>query len=275
MNSTHLEWDQDWALRKPMIRDIFLRHSPDLIGIQELQEFVPYPPADLPDNPTMDQPLQITAPEFAYDFEFYHHKAGDLLDSDYDDATVFWKKARFDKLESGVFWLSPTPELAFSTGFKQPQEPRLVVWVLLHDKTTSKDFYFANTHYDNNAPSQALSAPLTLQQFAPLLAKHPLIFAGDFNANSKHVAYATLTQGDKGQGPSLQDSHNLAKQKAILTNVTPAPLTLDTLEDIDHIFLGGATFDVTWWVTDTWRYTAKVEGPTDHNGPIITSVHWQ
>lgn len=266
-NSDHPEWAQDWATRLPWWHDVIVRHDPDLMALQEFQEIVPT-------DPVLSQPAQIIAPENAYDFEFYHYKTGDLFEQDYDDATVFWRKSRFDKLDTGVFWLSPTPDQSFSTGFHQPQEPRLVVWVLLHDKKANRDFYFANTHFDNNFPSQKLSSPLVLQRFAALAGPHPIIFGGDFNSDPDTEAYQTLIKGVDGKGLHLDDSMTLAKTAGVLSNVEPAPLKLAEFENIDHIFLGGATFSVQWWVLDLWRYGALKQAPSDHNGAIITSVKW-
>jgi len=266
-NSDHPTWIQDWATRVVWWYDVIQRHDPDLMALQEFQEIVPT-------DPKLTQPEQITAPGNAYDFEYYHFKSGDMFDYDYDDATVFWKKSRFTKLDTGVFWLSPTPDVSFSTGFKQPQQPRMVVWVLLHDKQTNRDFYFANTHFDNNFPSQKLSAPLVLQRFAALPGPHPILFGGDFNSRPDSEAYKILVQGVDGKGLHFEDTRYTAKKVGLLSNVEPPAMALADFEDIDHIFLTGATFTVQWWVLDLWRYGDLKQAPSDHNGAIVTSVKW-
>lgn len=267
VNSSHPEWEQAWSARLPWLRDVIHRHDPDLMAIQELQELVPT-------DPTLTQAQEIVAPDNAYEFEYYHHKEGDLFDADYDDATVYWKKARFTRLSSGVFWLSPTPDEAYSTGFAKVQEPRLVVWVLLHDQVNARDFYFVNTHFDNNAPSQEKSAPLVLERLGKLAGQHPLIFAGDFNTDPADKAWAILTKGVAGQGFHFDDSKALAKTAQVFSNVTPPPIGFADLEDIDHVFVAGAPFQVAWWLTDLWRYGANGQAPSDHNGAIVTSLRW-
>jgi endonuclease/exonuclease/phosphatase family metal-dependent hydrolase len=267
-NSMHPEWEQAWSVRLPMTQDVIHRHDPDLLAIQELQELVPT-------DPTLTQAEQIVAPENLYDFEYYHHQPGDLFDADYDDATVYWKKARFTKLATGVFWLSPTPDASYTTGFAKAQEPRLVVWVLLHDKVNDRDFYFVNTHFDNNAPSQEKSAPLVLDRLSKLAGVHPMIFAGDFNTDPTDKAWTILTQGDDGKGFAFQDSKALAQTAAVFSNVTPVPIPFAQLEDIDHVFLAGATFQVAWWLTDLWRYGPLQQAPSDHNGAVVTTVLWK
>lgn len=266
----HPTWANPWQERLPYLRDVIARHDPDLMAIQELQEMVP-------GDPALNQPQQLIAPNNLYDFEFFHHQPGstvEIFDVDYDDATVFWKKSRFTKLETGVFWLSSTPDVPQHNDFGNAT-PRMVVWVLLHDKTNDRDFYFVNTHFDNTSPSQVKSAPLVLDRLAPLAAKHPLVFAGDFNAATGHPAYAVLTQGVAGKGFHFQNSKALAKIADVFSNVAPPPLAYADLEDIDHVFVAGATFDVTWWLTDFWRYGALLQAPSDHEGAVVTSLQWQ
>ncbi len=268
VNKDHDDWEHKWAARVPWLHDVLVRHDADLVGLQEAQGV---------GDPIPNEIEQLILPESSYAYYYYHWVPGDPLEFDYPDAAVLWRKARFDKLATGQFWLSPTPDVAFSSGFAKggAQFPRVVVWVLLHDKQTNKDFYFANTHFDNNAPSQTLSAPLSLDVFGKMAVKHPVIFVGDFNASPEHEAYKILTQGVDGKGFHFQNALDLAKTMGFLTNVAPLPDETQHLEAIDHVFLGGATFDVTWWVQDFWRYGKLLQAPSDHDGAIVTSVRWQ
>src|SRR5690606_9112160 len=78
----------------------------------------------------------------------------------YPDAAILYRTERFDLVGSGEFWLSPTPDEPSSIGFSPPQVPRLVVWARLFDKQSDAELVFVSTHFDNNSPSQELSAPL-------------------------------------------------------------------------------------------------------------------
>jgi endonuclease/exonuclease/phosphatase family metal-dependent hydrolase len=111
----------------------------------------------------------------------------------YPDAAIFYKTKRFQLLEQGSYWLSPTPDVPRSTGFASPQLARLVVWARFHDRNGDRELVFIDTHFDNNSPSQELSAPLTQERTAPWVATHPVIFAGDFNSKPDSTAYSILT----------------------------------------------------------------------------------
>ena len=120
-----------------------------------------------------------------------------------------------------------------------------------------KEIFFANTHFDNNSPSQQLSAPLLQERTAPFAATHPVIVIGDFNSRPPSTAYRLLTE-DSTYGFVFQNTFDLAPMR-IVTNQTPVP-AFDVDDRIDHIFLAGD--DVEWTVAD-WAVDLTVYGPLD------------
>lgn len=266
MNSFHPDWEQSWAVRLPMLRDVFKRFDPDLMGLQEMQ-------AQLPTEGNVPEVEQLILPDNAYDFYHYHFTKGDDVEFDYPDATVFWKKARFDKLDQAVIWLSPTPDKPYSTGFAKIQFGRVMVWVKLHDKVKNRDFWFASTHFDNNAPSQKLTVPLVLDKLGKLANDLPLVATGDYNADTTHDAYKALLAGT-ATAPPWQDAFALAQIWTIVHNQDNPPVW-DAKTRIDHIFLAGKPqFQVAWWGIDMWHYGAKLQTPSDHDGAIVAYVDW-
>lgn len=267
MNSSHPEWDQKWEQRVPMLRDVITRLDPDLMGLQELQAIIPTKSG----KPEIEELLGAETP---YVWFYHHASATDAEDKDYPDALVAWKKARFDKLEDGVFWLSPTPDKAMSWGLAgKAQFPRLMVWVKLHDKQRNRDLFFASTHFDNSAPSQEKSSPIALERLGPKTQVAPLLVTGDFNSEPADKAYKLLVAGQTGVSPPWQDSFVLAKSWGIVHN-QPSKPAWDPQTRIDHIFLAGAQFAVSWWGLDLWRYGEKFQAPSDHDGAMLTYVDW-
>jgi endonuclease/exonuclease/phosphatase family metal-dependent hydrolase len=260
------EFESPWAVRVPWLRDVLTRADADLVGIQELQ-------AVLKDDTGKSEMAQLFPPESGYDYAYYKLQPGDDYLDDYPDPAVAWKKDRFTKLQEGWYWLSPTPDVSFSTGFAKTQFPRLVFWVKLKDKLKNRDLYLASTHFDNNYPSQEKSAPLSHERIGVLTKDAPVIFTGDFNAGPKSIAYGLLV-GPNAHGAQWLDAEVVAKNRSIVHNQAQAP-TWDGLEQIDHVFLAGdVTFAVDWWGIDLWRYGKMVQPPSDHNGAYITYVDW-
>ena len=267
-NSDHPDWVQDWKSRVPWLLDVLTRYDADIVGTQELQAIgiATGAPGEFD---------QILPP--GYESVFYLHQPGDLLDLDYPDAAIAWRATRFDKVSSGVFWLSPTPEVAFSTGFDTGgQLPRLVIWVRLHDKLGNRDITVANTHFDNNSPSQDLSAPLLLERLVPLAKETPLIVVGDFNSAPDSTAYAKLIGGTPALSaaqPALLDTFGVAKEgKGGVSNVEPLPEWIEA-ERIDHVFVHGP-FTIDRWILDLWRYGDKMQAPSDHPGAVVVDLQW-
>lgn len=250
------EYDS-WEDRLAYFQDIFQRHDPDLMGLQELAF-----------GSEVDTILGLVDGYAA----LYYRDPETVFT--YPDATILYRVSRFDALESGFFWLSPTPDVASSIGFASQQVPRLVTWAKLRDKNSRRPFYFASTHVDNNSPSQEKSAPLILERTEPWADQAPVILVGDFNSNPTTEAYGALTSGAASEFHYL-NAQGLAAAWSVDTNLAEEP-AYDLDMRIDHIFLGASTANpVDWSVTD-WKVDIHTYGPnnlyaSDHF-PMVSNV---
>ncbi len=191
----------------------------------------------------------------------------------YPDAAIFYRKSRFSVLDSGEYWLSPTPDVPNSNGFAKHQLPRLVVWARFRDKAGDREPYFATTHFDNNTPSQALTAPLVKERTAPFAKTLPVVMLGDFNSKPGVEAWNTLTT-DSGDGFAFRDTQAMADEWSVISNQEPTP-SYDLADRIDHIFVAG---DKTHWKAIRWHadltvYGPKSRYPSDHF-PIVAELEY-
>jgi endonuclease/exonuclease/phosphatase family metal-dependent hydrolase len=237
-----------WDERLVYFDDIFARHDPDLIGLQELSF-----------APEVDQMLELLP---GYQALFHYREETNFA---YPDATILYRAERFELSSRGEYWLSPTPEVPSSTGFAQPQLPRLVQWAELRDRLSRRSLYFASTHVDNNAPSQELSAPLILERTAPWQAEMPVVVLGDFNSQPADLAYQLLTEGAEGH-PPLTNAQDGAASWGVDHNQPTEP-AYDLDARIDHIFLAP---DPGGWTVERWAADLYVYGPEDR----YPSDHW-
>jgi len=246
-----------WQDRLGYFTDIFARHDPDLVGIQELTLL----------NGEVDAFLETLPGRGAVYFNPEDRPP-------YPDAAIFYRKSRFTVLEHGEYWLSPTPDQPSTTGFSPPQVPRLVVWALFRDRAGDRQLLFASTHFDNNSPSQELSAPLVQERTAPWVSKGPVVFVGDFNSKPNSAAYATLTT-DASRGFVFKDSFDSSPEYRVVSNVDPPP-DYDTTTRIDHIFLAGdgVSWVVSDWTADLSKYGPNDRYPSDHF-PIVSTLDYQ
>jgi len=184
------------------------------------------------------------------------------------DAVIWYRNDLYTLLDSGTFWLSPTPDKPFSEGFSPFHQvvPRLWIWAQFTTISNGLEFVFTTTHFDNNYPCQIKSAPLVLNRTSPLATKLPVISTGDFNSPVPSEAYEVLTFGINSEGYHFNDSFYMAKQWRHDTNVH-VNLTYDPVNAIDHMFVSGqAKFTVYDWIVNTYEFTYKniSQQPSDH-----------
>jgi len=248
-----------WEERLGYFADIMQRNAPDLAGLQELTWVS-----------EVDQFLEFMDGYRAV--YFVGDSPGPLGLEEYPDATIFYRAERFRLEDNGYYWLSPTPDEPWSAGFADGlQLPRLVNWARFLDIDSGRSFYFITTHFDNNSPSQELSAPLLLERTAPLAERLPVLVTGDFNSQPADTAYRILTEGVAGSGFRLSNTFDMAEQWRVDSNLSPAP-DYDTGSRIDHIFVAGdASFACPQWSADLHGYGQGGQYPSDH-WPINATV---
>lgn len=115
---------------------------------------------------------------------------------------VYYRKARFEKLEAGHFWLSESPETVGSKSWDSSL-PRMVTWLKLRDRKSpdAPPVYFFNTHFDHRGEEARLeSAKLIRRRIAALPDRAPVILTGDFNAGEGSAPYKALFDNDAADG---------------------------------------------------------------------------
>lgn len=256
-DSSYDSWDD----RLGYFADIFDRHDPDLLGLQEVS---------FPDEVEELQDL-------LGDFDALYFD--DPTEMAWPDALILFRSVRFEVVTSGFYWLSPTPDEAFSTGFAPDgQLPRLVAWAHLRELQADAELVFVTTHFDNNSPSQELSAPLLLERTEPWAAQLPVLVTGDFNSQTYDEAFAILTGGVDAQGFHLVDTQPLAHTWSVDSGEEPPP-DYDLAGRIDYLFIDaphgegsaqGRRWEVHDWTVDLRRYGEADMFPSDHRAMSAT-----
>lgn len=107
---------------------------------------------------------------------------------------IFYRKDRFQLLESNTFWLSKTPEKVGSKGWDAAL-PRIVSWAKFKDKGSGKKFFLFNTHFDHRGKTaRKKSAELIAKEIERIAGDSTVILTGDFNALPNSGPYAALTK---------------------------------------------------------------------------------
>jgi len=119
---------------------------------------------------------------------------------------VFYKINRWALADSGIFWLSDTPDSAGSTSWGNSL-PRITTWVKFIEKLTGKIIVLYNTHLDHQSQdSREQSTKLIVDHIAANCNKTDfLILTGDFNADENNSAIKSLTSSSL----DIQDTYRI------------------------------------------------------------------
>lgn len=109
-------------------------------------------------------------------------------------SAILYRTDRLEVLESGTFWLSPTPEVAGSKGWDAAIE-RVATWARFRDRRTGCRVLHLNTHFDHmGEQARQQSARLIRLRLPTLAGGLPVIVTGDFNSTPSSDAYRIFTR---------------------------------------------------------------------------------
>ena len=143
--------------------------------------------------------------------------------------SIFYHKDKVELLDGGIFWLSETPDVP-SIGWGASQH-RSCTWTKMRDKKSGKEFFYLNTHVDNEGSIAKVESIKLIKEKVLELNPYgfPVIITGDFNAELAHAMFEPF-------GEWLFD----ARSTAAITDTKPSYHGFGKYSTkIDHIFYTG------------------------------------
>ena len=123
-------------------------------------------------------------------------------------SAVFYRKEKFDALDSGTFWLAENPDSVGMMGWDAACV-RVATWAKLQDKATGKIVMAVNTHFDHvGVEARRQSALLIIRKIKEIVGDRPAVLTGDFNVKDDSEAYATITTNEF----VLKDAYKIAEE---------------------------------------------------------------
>lgn len=155
------------------IIDILADYSPDLFGLQETQEIhMPLYAAGLP----------------AYGYVYFDNDG-----TTYNSQPIFYRKDKFELLESGIKWLSDTPEKQFSK-FAESAYTRSYTYALLKDLASGEKFLMVNTHIDYTSEGNVKQVKKLIELTRADFPGVPMLYTADWNMYRDSKGYAILKE---------------------------------------------------------------------------------
>ncbi len=230
-----------WPVRRDLLVDTIRSKAPDLFGTQEL--FF-----------EQGQYIVEKLPQYAW---FGLSRRGNHDD---EHMGVFYRKDRLKFIDSGDFWLSPTPEKPGSSAWNMSL-PRMVTWGTFEIQGSATRFLLLNTHFahrGNDEPARQKSARLIACRIGLQDENLPIVLTGDFNAPAGGATYQVIS-------PLLKDAWTVAAQKT-------GP---EGTEGTFHGFKGKPGPDRIDWIMFRAPWTVKsAEIITDHRDGRYPSDHF-
>ena len=104
---------------------------------------------------------------------------------------IFYKKDRFEVLDSGTFWLSETPEMPGSKSWETACT-RVCTWADMKDRKTGKTFVYFNTHLDHvSKEAREKGMELIIRRMKEKTQGRAAFLTGDMNAYASDVSVQT------------------------------------------------------------------------------------
>lgn len=242
-----------WQYRKDAVADYIHKNDIDLIGMQEVLHH------QLTD-------LQERLPE--YDFAGVAREDGKTKG---EYAPIFYRKDKYEKLDSNTFWLSQYPDSVGFIGWDGACT-RIATWVKLKDRQTGQVFLAINTHFDHVGKlARKNAALLIIDRIQQIAGTNPAILTGDFNVPRRSEAYRILTRNDF----DLKDARRIAEEKEgpKYTFHNYGKIPPKKCQIIDFIFVTPQV-QVNRYVIDQENRTASGTGYLSDHNPVLTQLEF-
>jgi endonuclease/exonuclease/phosphatase family metal-dependent hydrolase len=240
-----------WPVRKDYVVEMVKKNNVDILGIQEgLKDQVDYLSKELNDYGR----IGIGRDD--------GKEAGEY-------SAVFYKKDKFEKLESNTFWLSQTPGKS-GLGWDGVCN-RIVTWGKFKDKSTGEIFYVFNTHFDHiGKTARRNSALLIKEKIDSVCTSEPVIITGDFNSSIDSEPYKIITSAEGNNKYVFDDTKKIStsKHEGPEGTFTGFDLNKAPTGPIDFIFVSrGNKVNLHKTLSDKF----KDHYPSDHF-PVFTEI---
>lgn len=239
-----------WPHRKEMVEAVIRHEAPDVLGMQEV----------------LLHQKQYLESELT-DYTFVGVGRDDGADAG-EFSPLGWRNDRFAMVDSGTFWLSPTPEAAGSKGWDAAL-PRIATWAILRDRRSGETIRVLNTHFDHiGTVARANAARMIAEWVAG--GDAPAIVMGDFNVTPDSEPYQVLANTAQS---GLSDTRTISSTPPYGPPGTFTGFDIMAAAEgpIDHIFVT-AGFAVQRYAVVTQHWEGRL--PSDHY-PVVADIQPQ
>ncbi|MDE7408373.1 MAG: hypothetical protein K2M76_08125, partial [Muribaculaceae bacterium] len=182
---------RDWRYRGIKCAEAIKNYSFDIVGLQEVNG-----PGKGYYNPLTGRvPLEDMKAWLQEDYDWVTWDNLIVSRATMEYECICYKRARYEVLETGSFYISPTPDV-HSQGWDPAIQSyhRLVGWAKMKDRQSGETLVFATTHTNNG---RSLDGPygsqLVSERVKKVAGDLPVVVVADYNM-SRTLAYDQMAQ---------------------------------------------------------------------------------
>ena len=230
-------------LRAPNVAQNIRRYMPDSFGLQEATEY------------WIETTLEMM-PEYAY------VGVGRDADGGGEASPIFYRKDKYELLDSGTFWLSKTPNKpsrAWDAMFN-----RVCTYAVLKDVESGFIYAHFNAHFDHMGVIARLeSVSVVADKISRICNNIPVVFTGDLNDYEGGDMYGRVLEA------GFKDTKFLADKADNKPTFHGYSELMEKDLPIDYIFVNAMVKSVGSYAIDTTLYNGIYA--SDHH-PVISTL---
>lgn len=186
--ATERDGNNQWALRRSSVINFIQYENPDFVGMQEA---------------LLEQVKDIEKGLPGYQWIGVGRDDGE---DEGEFSPIFFRKDRWDLIETHTFWLSESPGEPSKSW--DAALPRICTWGLFRNTGSGKEVFIFNTHYDHmGTMAREKSTGLILDSLRVMTDLRNVVLTGDFNAEPDSPVITPIKNGQ------LEDAYHSANTR--------------------------------------------------------------
>lgn len=237
--------ENSWNNRKEDALALMSYYHPDIMGVQEA---VPQQMKDIKNG--------------LKNYDFVGVGRDDGKDAG-EYSAIFFDASKLQVLESGTFWLSPTPDVP-SKGWDAAYN-RICTYALFKSKKGGKKLWAFNVHFDHvGNVARVNSSRMILEKIKAFNTKNlPVVLTGDFNLTEDSEPIKILSKSLNDSFYNSKTPHYGPKGTWQAFDITKIPT-----ERLDYIFVKGFSVESNRIINDR---RSNLLYPSDHF-PVLSEL---
>lgn len=148
-----------------------------------------------------------------------------------EHAAIFYRKDRFELVETGTMWLSDTPDVV--SKYEGGYHYRIFTYAILKEKQSEKEMMVINTHLEDSSGKARRKQVAVLMDFIGEHPDYPTVLTGDFNSkrsSAEHRAVTEILADSFEIAQTKEDEHTLLTNGTVVDYAFVSPQSIEVLD---------------------------------------------